>query len=374
MPAYRDRRSGIWRYRKRVRLHDGSRPRIEGTPSLNTKLAAEQAERAHIERLLRGEPDKPQKEVPTFEEFAPEFMAICRMKNKPSEVQTKQSIMRWHLLPAFGRMRLDRVRYAEIQDFAAKEIEKGLSKKTVNNFLTVVRRLLVVAKKRELIEAVPEIEWLKAPKPEFDFLTFDEAARLVAGADPEWSCMITVALKTGLRQGELLALRWEDIDLVTGLLRVRRSITRGIVTDPKSGKGRDVPLSDEAIATLKRERHLRGPTVFCNGAGRMWTKNELKHPLRRACKRAGLRHIGWHVLRHTFASHLVMRGAAVKVVQELLGHATIEMTMRYAHLSPDVPRQAVKLLDNIGSSAAKSSPLAGRQVGDSAVLKPKYAE
>jgi hypothetical protein len=69
-----------------------------------------------------------------------------------------------------------------------------------------------------------------------------------------------------------------------------------------------------------------------------------------------------------------MRGAAMKVVQELLGHATIEMTMRYAHLSPDVPRQAVKLLDNIGSSAAKSPPIAGRQVGDNAVLKPKYLE
>lgn len=125
MPAYRDRRSGVWRYRKRVRLLDGSRPRIEGTPSLNTKLAAEQAERAHIERLLRGEPTNPPKEVPTFEEFVPEFLAICRMKNKPSEVQTKESILRWHLLPAFGHLRLDRIRYAEIQDFAARTIEKS---------------------------------------------------------------------------------------------------------------------------------------------------------------------------------------------------------------------------------------------------------
>jgi len=158
MPAYRDQRSGVWRYRKRVRLLDGTTPRIEGTPSLNTKLAAEQAERAHIERLLRGEPDKPKKEVPTFEEFVPEFLAICRMKNKPSEVQTKQSILRWHLLPAFGRLRLDRIKYAEIQDFAAKTIEKKRSKKTVNNCLTVVRRLLVVAKQRELIEAKMEFE------------------------------------------------------------------------------------------------------------------------------------------------------------------------------------------------------------------------
>jgi integrase len=93
------------------------------------------------------------------------------------------------------------------------------------------------------------------------------------------------------------------------LLRVRRSVTRGFVTEPKSGKGRDIPLGDEAIAALKAERHLRGPLVFCDAAGRMWKKNEVKHPLWRACRKAGLRQIGWHVLRHTFASHLVMRGA-----------------------------------------------------------------
>src|SRR5712672_1495501 len=70
------------------------------------------------------------------------------------------------------------------------------------------------------------------------------------------------------------------------------------------------------------------------------------HPIWRACKRAGLRPISWHVLRHTFASHLVMRGVPLKAVQELMGHATIEMTMRYAHLSPDVRRSAVQLLDH----------------------------
>jgi len=124
-----------------------------------------------------------------------------------------------------------------------------------------------------------------APKPEFDFLSFEEAHRLVAAADDEWKCMIVVALRTGLRLGELLALRREDRDLVAGVLHVRQSVTRGIITEPKSGKGRDVPLSNDALAALKEQQHLRGPLVFCADDGRMFKKNETKWPLWRACKK-----------------------------------------------------------------------------------------
>ena len=83
--------------------------------------------------------------------------------------------------------------------------------------------------------------------------------------------------------------------------------------------------------------------MFCGDDGRMLGKNEVKHPLWRACRKAGLRQIGWHVLRHTYASHLAMRGAPLKAIQELLGHATIEMTMRYAHLSPGARRDSARL-------------------------------
>ena len=95
---------------------------------------------------------------------------------------------------------------------------------------------------------------------------------------------------------------------------------------PKNGRTREVALSPETVAKLKEHRHLRGELVFCFETGRALTENELRRPLYRACRRAGIRRIGWHVLRHTFASHLVMRGVALKSVQELLGHSTMEMT------------------------------------------------
>jgi site-specific recombinase XerD len=120
-----------------------------------------------------------------------------------------------------------------------------------------------------------------------------------------------------------------------------------------------IPISDELITALKAFRHLKGEFVFCSASGRLLRRDEIKHPLRRACKRAGLRQVGWHVLRHTFASHLVRRGVPLRAVQELLGHATMEMTMHYSHLSPFVVRDAVKLLDagSFGNRWATSPPV-----------------
>ena len=107
-----------------------------------------------------------------------------------------------------------------------------------------------------------------------------------------------------------------------------------------------MPLSDVALATLKAYRHLKGAYVFCDASGARLTHSMVKDVVPDACRRAGLgKRLTTHGLRHTFASHLVMRGASLKAVQELLGHESIEMTLRYAHLTPDVKREAVRLLD-----------------------------
>jgi integrase len=347
MAVVRDSR-GRWRYRKTINLPGGRKERISGTPILNTKMAAENAEREHIQRLLTSPatPPAPPKEVPTFAKFAEEFMAnYSEANNKPSEVQSKRTILKCHLLPAFSGKKLDVIQQREIEAYKSAKLKASLAPKTVNNHLTILRRILSLAAEWGVLTHTPPVKWLKTPEPEFDFLDFDEAARLEKGAKGEWAAMITVGLTTGLRLGELLALRWEDVDLVRGRLLVRRAVARGVVGTPKSGKSREIPLNEKAHAALKRQRHLRGELVFCDDAGRMLRKGSCKWPLWSACKRAGLRRIGWHALRHTFASHLVMRRAPLKAVQELLGHSTIEMTMRYSHLSPDVRKDAVRLLD-----------------------------
>jgi integrase len=364
MSIRRDARNGSWFFRKVVRLPDGRRERIFGVPQSfglpQTKEGAKEAERREVERVMGTGVVKvvpvEKKEVPTVEKFSEKMLEVSRLQNKPAEVYHKELTLKNHILPAMGKLRLDEVTYAVVEDFKLAQVAKGLSKKSVNNHVGTLRRLLSIAKKRGEIASIPAIETLKAPPPPFDFLTYEEADKLIAAmSDGVWKAMITVAVRTGLRQSELRALRWEDVDLIGGKLLVSRSVWKGIFTLPKSGKPREVPLSDQALTALRRlPKH--GPFVFCYENGRMFSHNQVKGPLWRACKLAGLRPIQWHVLRHTFASHLAMRGAPLKVVQELLGHATIQMTMRYAHLYPAVAREHVKLLD--GPAAPRGIQLA----------------
>lgn len=395
MSVRRDTRFGTWFYRKWVRTPDGRKVRIFGTPKSEglpeTRAGAEEAERRAIARVLEtGEAKPVTKEVPTVEEFHKVFLATSSIINKPSSVDSKEKLLRFHIVPRLGRLRLDQVTYAAIEDFklalAQTPINTGktyvgvkletkstktLSAKSINNVLTVLRRMLVVARKRGLIESVPDFEWLKRDQPEFDFLDFNEAERLLAAAHGECRTMILTALRTGMRHGELIGLRWDDVDLVTGRITVRQNVVNGKIGTPKSGKPREIPLGIEVRTALKEHRHLRGPLVFCDITGELLGTVDTRLPLWRACKKAGLRQIGWHALRHSFASHLVMRGASLKAVQELLGHSSIQMTMRYAHLAPEVVNETVGLLD--GPAAEWVPDGVGQRMGRAPDPKTKEA-
>jgi len=265
--------------------------------------------------------------------------------------------LRVHLKPAFGKLRLDAIGPKQIEAYKATKVAARKTPKTINNHLTVLRKLLHVAAEWGKLKSIPPIRWMKVPQPEFDFLTFEESDRLIAATEPSWRAMIVVALRAGLRLGELCALRWDDVDLVAGRLLVRQSVARGIVGTPKNGRMREIPLSAFTVEALKAHRRGKAKLVFAQH-GRMNKKDECKWPLRRACRNAGLREVGWHALRHTFASQLAMKGVPLGSIQELLGHSTIEMTMRYAHLSPEVGRAAVSLLDGQGTYKAHGPELA----------------
>jgi integrase len=346
------RETSGWEYHIKLVLPTGAffeeRKKSPVNGKANTQRYAEERAAHAIRESVAPQPEA-KKEVPTVAAFQESFMTFSRTNNKPSTVSAKEGMLRVHLLPFFGKMKLDAIGPAEVERYKALKLDEQQGKKTINNHLTALRKLLNLAVEWEVLDRAPRVRGFKLRHQfvsEDEYLTFDEADRFVRAAAPEWRPFLVVALKTGLRVGELLALKWQDIDLVAAHLIVRRTLWRDQEGPPKGGQNRKVPLSDEALATLKSHRHLRGPYVFCVPPGARLTHSMVKDVVPDTCRRAGLgKRLTTHGLRHTFASHLVMRGASLKAVQELLGHESIEMTLRYSHLTPDVKRGAVRLLD-----------------------------
>jgi len=146
---------------------------------------------------------------------------------------------------------------------------------------------------------------------------------------------------------------WSDIDFTRERITVQRTDYRGYEGTPKGGRLRRVPMTDELVQALQAIRHAK-PYIFSHADGKMWSRGDIDTRLRRACRKAHLPQAGWHVLRHTFCSHMAMARASVRSIQELAGHASITTTQMYMHLSPGAGREAIDLLTVFrrGSSVA----------------------
>ena len=314
---------------------------------INTEPDARGYESLLRQRLLRGEPvlSKPL-ETPTLAEFSREWLdTYVRTRTKPSVQNGYRIVMTTHLLPWFGGKRLDGIKRADIEQFQRRQLKQGFAAKTVNSHVGVLMKCLRTAVDWERTSICPSVKPLKTTTPPFDFLTTDESERLIAAAAPEphWHSMVLVALRTGMRLGELLALAWEDMNFENRTITVCRSITGGIVGTPKSHKIRHIPMTDDVHAILAQMRQSSGK-VWPGRRGAFHNYKAVYAALNRVSKRAGIRHIGWHVLRHSFASQLAAAGVPVIAIKDLLGHSDINMTMRYSHMSPSVLRSAVAVL------------------------------
>ena len=192
------------------------------------------------------------------------------------------------------------------------------------------------------------IRLLRVPKSSATFHDFDDYERLVEAArDSDWQTHLIVLLggEAGLRCGELLGLERAELDLTKRQLCVQRSVWNGHVTVTKGGRLRYIPLTRRLAAALGEHRHMRGPLVLCEDDGSPLTRQTVQSWMRRAARRAGLTNNGVHVLRHTFCSHLAMRGAPARAIQELAGHRDLATTQRYMHLSPAAIEGAIRLLE-----------------------------
>jgi integrase len=348
-------RRGGWELDIRVVTPDGARHlRERKRAPVSSRSAAvrwaEGRERVLFERLMRPPRDNvPVKEVPTLREFASRFVDGHARANrqKPSGIAAKELIIRVHLEPSLGHKKLDAIKSEDVQHLKRRLSTKAA--KTVNNVLTVLNTLLKKAVEWEVIGHMPcAIRLLPVPKTSMSFYDFEEYERLVAAAramDASTHLIVLLGGEAGLRCGEMIALEWKDIDLAKRLVCVQRSDWNGYVTTPKGGRLRYVPMTIRLAAALREYRHLKGPRVLCQDGGQPLTRQKVQYRVRRASRRGKLAQDGVHILRHTFCSHLAMRGAPPKAIQELAGHRELSMTQRYMHLSPAALDSAIRLLD-----------------------------
>jgi integrase len=220
---------------------------------------------------------------------------------------------------------------------------------TVRNELTLLRHMLRLAhRKWNYLQRVPEIELPKAPKGRTRFLSEEEIGRLLTACqeskNTHLAAIVRLTINTGMRKGEIMDLRWERVDLAKDF-GFNARIT---LYETKNGEPRGVPLNQAAIATfnaVEPDPAKRQGSVFkgSNGEG----LKKIRTAFEKAVERARLSDFRFHDLRHTAASHLAMRGRPLKKIQEVLGHKSFSMTMRYAHLSPMHLRTAVESLNGL---------------------------
>ena len=334
-----------WNVDVKVVAPDGTVHRIREVAKEQTRAGAERQEREIRNRLENaGSKDVLARKTMTFMEFWPIFYEThVVINNKPSEASSKNKIMRNHLLPRFGGTLLENITVLDVEKFKAELVGLGYQNKTVNNCLTVLRTILNAAVSWDFLLKSPQIKLLRVGPQEFRFLSFEESKEFIKICPPGWRPMVVFALHTGLRIGELLALRWTNIDLKAKLMRVRYSNWEGTIGTTKNGKIRDIPLNDLALHSLKQV-FSADDLVFGDKNGNPFTYRQANYALEKACRGTSFKGVQWHTLRHTFASHLAMRGVPLRAIQDLLGHSTQVMTERYAHLSPHISRDAVMSL------------------------------
>jgi integrase len=183
------------------------------------------------------------------------------------------------------------------------------------------------------------VKWFRKTPGKLRFLSKEKIIRLLDSCTDYLSDIVMVALNTGMRKGEVLILRQEDVDLDLCLIHVR---------DSKSGESRDIPINSTLIDVLARlKKNAKGQQYLFENPGTCMAFGDVKRSFKSALKEAKIEGATFHTLRHTFASHLVMEGIDLPTVASLLGHKDISMTMRYSHLSLDHRTLAVEKLSSL---------------------------
>ncbi len=356
------RKDGRWV--AEITLEDHSRKQFYA----KTKKEAIELRRAAINDMKQGSlATGPQQTVKQYLEYWLE--EVHRPTIRIGTYKNYSTIVDNHLIPALGHIRLQKLTTQHLQKFYSQRLRDGLSAVRVLNIHRVLRKALDNAVRTNLIgrNVCDYVELPRKEEHEIQVLTGEQAKKLlVTVSERRLEALLTLALATGMRKGEMLGLRWQDIDLEKGFLQIRRTLSfvtgHGYIeNEPKTKRGRrGIMLPSFVIESLKRHKALQleakekagkrwveRDLVFCNRHGNYFHPGMVFTLFNEALKDAELSHIRFHDLRHSAATLLLSMGVHPKVVQELLGHSTITITLDiYSHVLPPMQGGAMDKMND----------------------------
>lgn len=315
----------------------------------------------------------------------------CETNLAPSTFASYKMIIEKHLIPNIGGIKLPDLQPMHLQSYYTKALKKGrangkggLSPRTVEYHHRVLREALNHAVKWQIIKrnVADAVNPPKQRKPEIKVLDREEVKKLLLVASEQSQEdyeIIYTAIYTGMRRGEIIALRWQDVDLEKGVAQIRRSMLRlpdqgYVFREPKTKRARrQIALPQSVVEIFKsiKKRQAKNrlqsggkykteyDLVFCREDGEPLDPDTVSHRFKDIAKKAGFTELRFHDLRHTHATLLLKEGVHPKVVQERLGHKTITLTLdTYSHVLPGLQEEAAKKLENI------LSPTKGQRNGN----------
>jgi len=331
-----------------------------------TRRECEEKIRALLDQVDDGEAVGHEKL--TLAEFAAQWLEAVEPSLRPATFRRYADMLRVHILPQLGTRQLAKLTPADLQRFYANRLASGLSSTTVHHLHVMLHRVLKQAERWGMVSRNVG-SMVDAPRrtfPEITTWNLEQVNHFFTVSDRhDLAALWRLALLTGMRRGELLGLKWEDLDLDRGTLAVRRTLSRGKegrweLGQPKTAAGRrSIALPASCVTSLRKHRARQNAErlrlgelwedhgfVFTNRTGNMLHVNSLAHAFGKLTVASGLPVIRFHDLRHTSATLLLAQGVHPKIVQERLGHADITMTLnRYSHVTPDMQRMAADTLD-----------------------------
>jgi integrase len=319
-------------------------------PGSRDGLTQSQAERK-LQRLMESEQARPTRPDVTIEEAGERLLRhLDALGRKPTTLGTYRSLFRTHIVPRLGSTPLDRATADNVEELVAGMRRAGKGPKTTVNALTLLHQVFEFGERRKWCGTNPCKE-VDRPRVEENtdirFLDMEEVEALLRAVPddhplgPTDRVLYLTAAMTGLRQGELLGLRWRDIDWVASRVRVRQNFVRGHWGTPKSRRGsRSVPLADRVAGEL--ERHFQGSShqenddlVFAHPhTGDVLDYSQLGRRYKKALRTGRVREVRFNDLRHTFGTRMASAGVPLRTLQEWMGHRDFKTTLIYADYAP----------------------------------------